>query len=153
MDSDFVVFDSVAAVLRVSGEDAYAYLQSQFSGDLRPARDGAACVYGLWLTRKGRVAADSFVMRDGATWWVVSYHAEAESLRDKVCENIIADDVEVEVVSPDSMTDSGPGAESALDAGAQPEPAAAVGAAAADARAQAGASSSVVRIALAMGMW
>ena len=45
----------------VSGEDAYTFLQSQFSNDL--PRNGCpfAC-YGLWLNVKGRVLADSVIV-------------------------------------------------------------------------------------------
>jgi folate-binding Fe-S cluster repair protein YgfZ len=40
-----------AAWLRVSGPDAFSFLQGQNTQDLRPLRDGAAAaVYGLWLT-------------------------------------------------------------------------------------------------------
>ncbi len=58
-----------AAWLRVSGPDAAAFLQGQFSNDLRPlglapeAKGALPAVYGLWLTVKGKVEADSFVLR------------------------------------------------------------------------------------------
>lgn len=90
-----------AAWLRVSGPDAASFLQGQFSQDLRPLgfppeSDGAAgAVYGLWLTVKGRVEADSFVLR-GATreeFWVGSYGCAAAVIRARLESFIIADDV------------------------------------------------------------
>lgn len=84
-----------SAILKVEGEDAFDYLQSQFSQDLRLLKV-PGCVYGLWLDRKGKVQADSFILRPGDGFFLlVSYHCGAESLMEKVVENIIADDVEV----------------------------------------------------------
>lgn len=85
-----------AAWLRVSGPDSTAFLQGQFSNDLgllssRPA------VYGLWLNQKGRVLADSFVIK-GATadeFWVGSYFSPAVVIRERLESHIIADDVAV----------------------------------------------------------
>ncbi len=85
-----------AAVLRVSGEDTPTYLQSQCSNDLRSLEPGHCC-YGLWLDRKGKVCADSFVFLLGAeNYLLVSYHCPAEALIAKLEENIIADEVEIE---------------------------------------------------------
>ena len=52
-----------AAWLRITGGDAETFLQGQFSNDLRGLRAGSGAVYGLWLDVKGRVMADSFVLR------------------------------------------------------------------------------------------
>ena len=86
-----------AAWLRVTGSDATAFLQGQFTNELRalPAR---GAVYGLWLNVKGRVIADSFVLRDAAAdgFWIGSYFSPAEVIREKLESFIIADDVAVE---------------------------------------------------------
>ncbi|HVU24957.1 MAG TPA: folate-binding protein [Opitutus sp.] len=85
-----------AAWLRVTGEDAATFLQGQFTNDLREiGPDGA--VYGLWLNHKGKVLADSFVMRatDGG-FWVGSYFSEAAIIRERLESFVVADDVVVE---------------------------------------------------------
>jgi folate-binding Fe-S cluster repair protein YgfZ len=74
-----------AAVLRATGEDARTFLQGQFSQNLR-----ADCVtnnfnkmaYGLWLSPKGRVLADSFALVTGpAEVWLVSQFSAPEEIR------------------------------------------------------------------------
>lgn len=88
-----------AAWLRVTGEDSFNFLQGQFTNDLRLlAKDGA--VYGLWLNHKGRVLADSFVLRGTAgEFWIGSYFCRGEVIRERLEAFIIADDVVVEDVS------------------------------------------------------
>jgi len=90
-----------AAWLRVSGSDAATFLQGQFSNDLRPlglapGADGA--VYGLWLTVKGKVEADSFVLRGlgSEEFWVGSYASPAAVIRARLESFVIADDVVIE---------------------------------------------------------
>lgn len=83
-----------ACWLRVTGADAATFLQGQFTNDLRGLSPGSA-VYGLWLTVKGKVLADSFVMRgrqDGE-FWLGSYFSPAETIRARLESYIIADDV------------------------------------------------------------
>jgi folate-binding protein YgfZ len=87
----------VAAVLRVTGEDAANFLQGQFTNDLRGLKPGGA-VYGLWLNQKGKVVADSFVVAGAAVgeFWIVSYQGTPATLRARLEDYIIADDVTVE---------------------------------------------------------
>lgn len=95
-----VVFSSYrpAAVLRVTGEDALAFLQGQFTQELRfPI--GPLAAYGLWLNQKGKVHGDSFALRDGESWWLTSIHTPAVALRERLDAYIIADDVTVENVT------------------------------------------------------
>ena len=54
-----------ACWLSITGEDAANFLQGQFSNELRGLPEGGAA-YGLWLTLKGKVLADSFVVRGGS---------------------------------------------------------------------------------------
>ena len=84
-----------AAWLRVEGGDAGAFLQGQFTNDLRfPSARG--CSYGLWLNAKGRVQADSFVLADGGPgYWVGSAASPAAAVRARLEMFIIADDVTV----------------------------------------------------------
>ena len=87
-----------AAWLRVTGADSFAFLQGQFSNDLRGLEAGGA-VYGLWLNHKGRVLADSFVLRGKGgpeEFWVGSYFSAAAAIRERLEAFIIADDVVVE---------------------------------------------------------
>ncbi|MEX2044537.1 MAG: hypothetical protein WD941_04230, partial [Opitutus sp.] len=86
-----------ACWLRVGGEDAFSFLQGQFTNDLR-ALDTKPAVYGLWLDVKGKVVADSFVLKgrhqDG--FWIGSYASPARIIRERLESHIIADDVTVE---------------------------------------------------------
>lgn len=85
-------------LLRVFGEDAFGYLQSQVSADLR-ASGMAWARYTLWLDACGHVLADSFVLCEGAeSFLLFSYAIPAARLREVVEANIIADDVEIEVI-------------------------------------------------------
>ena len=85
-----------AAWLRVSGEDSAAFLQGQFTNDLRNI--GPEGVYGLWLDVKGKTLADSFIVRGLAPgeFWVGSYFSPGEVIRRRLEEYVIADDVVVE---------------------------------------------------------
>lgn len=86
-----------AAWLRVHGSDAAAFLQGQFTNELRGLSPGRA-VYGLWLSVKGKVIADSFVLRGESAdeFWVGSYFSPADVVRERMESFIIADDVVVE---------------------------------------------------------
>lgn len=95
----FYLHRPATTLVRVQGEDARDYLQSQFSQDLRPSRPGSV-IYGLWLSRKGRVMADSLVIEEPeGSFLLMSYHVPADQLIAKLEENIIADDVVLEEAS------------------------------------------------------
>lgn len=85
-----------AAVLKITGEDAFSFLQGQFTQDLRLCVENGFCVYGLWLNQKGKVLADSFVLKHGAEWLVVSLDSPASAITERLQSYIIADDVAVE---------------------------------------------------------
>jgi len=82
-----------AAWLRVTGADAASFLQGQFTNDLRVSAAGS--VYGLWLSLKGKIVADSFVLRgaDAEEWWVGSYFSRAAVILARLEGFVIADDV------------------------------------------------------------
>jgi folate-binding protein YgfZ len=86
--------EQTSACFSISGPDAYTYLQGQFTQDLnRPP--GAAC-YGLWLNQKGRVLADSFVLRRAEReFLVVSFTSPADALRQRLESYLVADEVEI----------------------------------------------------------
>lgn len=87
-----------ACWLHVTGEDAASFLQGQFTNDLRGLEPGAAA-YGLWLTVKGKVLGDSFVVAEaagGGAYWVGSYSTAATLLRERLEAYVIADDVAIE---------------------------------------------------------
>ncbi len=75
-------------------------------------------MYGLWLTLKGKVEADSFVLRDSATgdFLLVSYASPAAALRERLERFVIADDVAVtdETAGWRAVTVFGPGARAAI---------------------------------------
>ena len=85
-----------SAWLRITGPDAFSFLQGQFTNDLRQVANGT--VYGLWLTLKGKVLGDGFVMagREPEEFWIGSYATPAAVLRERLENFIIADDVTVE---------------------------------------------------------
>ncbi len=90
-----------ACVLKIEGADAGPFLQGQFTNDVRKAGDEAA-VYGLWLTLKGKVVGDSFLLQKPAgVYWAVSYATPAAVLRERLESFIIADDVTVADQTPD----------------------------------------------------
>jgi len=99
-----------AAWLRITGEDAANFLQGQFTNDLRGlGASGGAAVYGLWLDVKGKVLADSFVLRGagggsgvaGPEFWVGSYFSAAAVIRTRLESHVIADDVTIEDLTAD----------------------------------------------------
>jgi hypothetical protein len=84
-----------AALLRIAGEDALAFLQGQFTQELRHPT-GARAAYGLWLNQKGRVLGDSVALRAGPVWRLFSEGTAAAALKERLEAYIIADDVTVE---------------------------------------------------------
>lgn len=86
-----------ACWLRVTGPDAATFLQGQFTNDLR-ALEGAPAVYGLWLSLKGKVVADSFVLggRSPGEFWIASYASPAALIGARLESHVIADDVTVD---------------------------------------------------------
>ena len=84
--------------LYVTGEDAYAFLQSQFSNDL-PGNGATFACYGLWLNAKGRVLADSVIVSgDSEDFYIFSENTEALSIKESLENHIIADDVTIEPI-------------------------------------------------------
>ena len=80
------------AIIRVTGEEAGAFLQGQFTNDLQQA--GMRSVYGLWLNQKGRVLADSHILRVAENEFVlVGITSLAAIISQRLEAYIIADDV------------------------------------------------------------
>ncbi|MEY3949144.1 MAG: hypothetical protein RJB43_499 [Verrucomicrobiota bacterium] len=78
------------AVVRVTGEDAAAFLQGQCSADLRSVTLADA----LWLNRKGRVLAHTIISKEAdGSHLLLGPHLAAEALIAVVTANVIADDV------------------------------------------------------------
>ena len=85
-----------SACLRVTGEDAFSFLQGQFTQELRSSASLAAA-YGLWLNQKGKVLADSFVLKEAADLvLIVSFSSSAAVIRERLEAYVIADDVVIE---------------------------------------------------------
>lgn len=83
-----------SAVLRISGADANSYVQGQFSQDVKAA--GPLARYGLWLDHKGKVQADSFILRVGSEEFLaVSYFCPAAGLQAQLERSLVADEVTV----------------------------------------------------------
>lgn len=81
---------AAAAVVRITGEDAAAFLQGQCTADLR----GGALTDALWLSRKGRVLAHTVVAKEAdGSFLLLCPHLSAEALIAVVTANVIADDV------------------------------------------------------------
>ena len=84
---------SPAAWIEVSGEDAFAFLQGQFSNNLAGAAPRAA-TYGLWLNAKGGLEGDSLVLHEGDERFILlSRHTPAATLLERLDAYIFADDV------------------------------------------------------------
>ena len=76
----------------VEGPDTAHFLQGQFSRDLR-VPDGSA-VYGLWLDAKGKIKADSFLMRESEDRFrAISYFSPTSFLQENLEKRIIMDEV------------------------------------------------------------
>ncbi|MAV85118.1 MAG: hypothetical protein CML11_04820 [Puniceicoccaceae bacterium] len=91
---------ALAADFLVTDEDAADFLQSQFTNELRPFELGQA-TYGLWLSVKGKVIADSVVICEGAEQFrVISECCAGELIAAHMERHIIADDVEIEHSEP-----------------------------------------------------
>ena len=78
------------AVVRITGEDAAAFLQGQCTADLR----SVALTDALWLNRKGRVLAHTLVAKEtDGSFLLLCPHLAADALIAVVTANVIADDV------------------------------------------------------------
>lgn len=85
-------------MLRFTGEDQFEFLQNQGTADFRGPV--SICRYSLWLDFKGRLLADSFLLKENEeSSLLVSYGSPAEDLKNKFERHIIADDVEIEDLS------------------------------------------------------
>jgi len=81
-----------ATLIRVTGEDAATFLQGQFTNELR--QPAGAVIYGLWLNQKGKVLADSHVLKlTENEFLVVSDTSAAAVIQPRLEEYIVADDV------------------------------------------------------------
>jgi folate-binding protein YgfZ len=81
-----------SALFRVTGEDAFTFLQGQFTNELRQPPGSAS--YGLWLNQKGKVIADSHVLRVSENEFLIcSEFSPAAIIRHRLEEYIVADDV------------------------------------------------------------
>jgi folate-binding protein YgfZ len=86
-----------AAWLRIFGPDAVDFLQGQFTQDIRRLAVRES-IYGLWLDRKGKIIADSSVVRgtNENEYWLASLASPASVLRQRLESHLIADDVTIE---------------------------------------------------------
>ena len=88
-------------VIRVREEDAEDYLQSQWTINLKRLSKGEIR-YGLRLSTRGRVLADSFFLRLGEEeFLLVSRGCEGSEINSLLEENIVADEVEFSNESKD----------------------------------------------------
>ena len=85
--------------LQASGPDAGAFLQGQFSNDLSSMAVGSV-VYGLWLDRKGKIVADSFVLRRAEDRFaVLSYFCAGSVIHERLDAYLVMEEAELEVAS------------------------------------------------------
>jgi len=88
----FIFWRAPKTVLRVTGEDAFTFLQGQFTNELR--QPPGSSTYGLWLNQKGRVTADSVVLRlEENEFLLLSANTGVAVLRHRLEDYIVADDV------------------------------------------------------------
>lgn len=82
-----------AAWIEVTGEDSFTFLQGQSTNDLRSPAP-APVTYGLWLDRKGKVVADSFILQESPDrFFLYSYYSPADTILERLEPYIVADDV------------------------------------------------------------
>ncbi len=80
------------ALIKVTGDDAFTFLQGQFTNELRQPL--GSVTYGLWLNQKGRVLADSQVLRLADNeFLLLSDTSAAGVIMQRLEQYIIADDV------------------------------------------------------------
>ena len=80
------------ALVRVGGDDAFSFLQGQFTNELRQGEGMAT--YGLWLNQKGKVVADSQVLNlGGNSFYVMSVGSSAMVIQQRLEAYVVADDV------------------------------------------------------------
>ena len=84
-----------ASVLEVVGPDAESFLQGQFSNDVSKLASGQL-VYGLWLSLKGKILADSFILRRSeGSFLVVCYQEKGAEIRKWLDGRLFMDEVEI----------------------------------------------------------
>ena len=94
---------TASAHLFIHDEEAADFLQSQFSNDLRPMEVGN-CTYGLWLSAKGRVLGDSWLLCEGENQYrLLSSSTPQQVIQSTLEQHIVADDVEIDAQPPASM--------------------------------------------------
>jgi folate-binding protein YgfZ len=82
----------LSAVISVAGDDAFEFLQGQFTNELR--QEAGAAAYGLWLNQKGKVLGDSQVLRrEEREFLVLSEETPAATIRSRLEQYIVADNV------------------------------------------------------------
>jgi len=88
-----ILFDyRTGTLLRVAGEDAFNFLQGQFTNELRQPPGSAT--YGLWLNQKGKILADSIVLGiSEKEFLIASESSPAAVIRQRLEDYIVADDV------------------------------------------------------------
>jgi len=80
------------AIINVSGSDAASFLQGQFTNDLRTPTGHVT--YGLWLNQKGKVLADSQVLKVSEDDFLLcSPYSTADTIVKRLEQYIVADDV------------------------------------------------------------
>jgi len=80
--------------LRLSGADAFRYLNGQITRDLKRLPDGEA-LRACLLTAKGKLSAVVAITRDGGDLIVEAEASLGEALRERLERYLVADDVEI----------------------------------------------------------
>lgn len=94
-----IFFDlTTRAKLRVQGADRLRYLNGQITNDLRRASEERA-LHACVLSAKGKIDAEVFIAAEGEAFLLDTDPGRDEALRARLERYIIADDVEVEVVT------------------------------------------------------
>ena len=91
---DFFYRYSSPTVVRVQGEDAEDYLQSQWTIDVRKIKTGQIR-FGLRLSSKGKILAGSYIARMGQEeFLLITQKTPPSELIKMMEENVVADEVE-----------------------------------------------------------
>jgi tRNA-modifying protein YgfZ len=112
----FFLENRPAAVLKAGGDDVSGFLQGQFTNELRQPPGSA--VYGLWLNQKGKILADSHVLRIAEKeFLIISAGTPSAVIQQRLEDYIVADDVTLadETASLHALLAGGPGSGAVIE--------------------------------------
>jgi len=98
MKSSEIYFGKVSSCFHLTGQDTQSFLDSQMTVRITD-EVGPNLVYGLWLSDRGRILADSWVyVQDSTSCLLWSYHCPSDKMLETLQSHLVADEVQIEEV-------------------------------------------------------